>query len=90
MAVYIGCLVAPWLRIGSLVASWLLYNSSAPLLPTSWIHISGQKSTGEAASVNGIGLSPCGDVCGNGLKFRGPNMHQHAVKVSHRYDMRYR
>jgi len=41
------------------------YSSIVP----HFIHISGQKSTGEAASVDGISLSPCGDVCVHGPHF---------------------
>jgi len=35
-------------------------------LAPDWIRISGQNCTGEAASFDGISLSPCGDVCVQG------------------------
>ena len=40
----------------------------------------GRRSTGEAASVDGISLSPCGDVCVHDPTFWGSNMHHHRWK----------
>jgi len=49
-------------------------------LPFSPLDLHGQKSTVEAASVDGISLSPCGDVCVHDPTFWGSNMHHHRWK----------